>query len=104
MNTPIQLQEEGADLLVIGFKIYHQYFGPACLDFPVGSDMVGHAKHWLEEIGFERVEVVQGDLDDVLLFLLWWNVEGRSRQGIIEFAGHDSGIISAFTFAGEWIA
>lgn len=71
------------------------------LDFPVGTDLQVLIKEHLLQAGLDRVEWAQVD-DDILLCLIWFRTPlGYLAEWIIEFAGHDAAIISAFRFAGE---
>lgn len=86
-----------AMLLDVGAYIAENYLLRA-LDFPVGYDVSGAAIHWLEEIGFDRAEVIMDPArHDICLMLLW---RGK-QEAVIEFAGSDDMVVTLFNFAAE---
>lgn len=60
------------------------------------------ATSWLQAHGFDRVEWAQAD-DDILLCLLWYREGEKLKEFIIEFAGHDSLIVTIFEKTDEAI-
>lgn len=83
--------------------------GKQLLDFfvpddPEGAQGQSAAYAWLEEKGFDRIEFVQGEMDDILLCRLWkFDGTTLTDEFIIEFAGHDSVVVSIFNQVREWV-